>query len=118
MHKVAVYGSLRQRMGNHRLLTTSKYLGTTVVDGWDLYDLGAFPAITPGELPLTVEVYEVDDVVFASLDRLEGYPSFYDRKLISTEYGDAWVYYFHSAPNAPQVPSGDWVAHYNLQGRY
>ena len=116
MNKVAVYGSLRQRMGNHRLLTNSTFLGTTVVEGWDMYDLGAFPTIVHGELPLTAEVYEVTDSVFASLDRLEGFPSFYDRSSIPTEYGQAWIYHFHEAPNAPQVYSGDWVAYRSQQG--
>lgn len=109
--KVAVYGSLRQGMGNHGLLSGLKPLSTTTVKGFDMYSYGAFPFITDGEGEVTVEVYEVDSDNRADrLDMLEGYPSFYDRKQVITEDGETvWVYFIADQRNDTPVKNGDWV---------
>lgn len=110
--RVAVYGSLRQGMGNHRLLENSKFLGKDKLDGFIMYSLGGFPCIRtvfPEGNTITVEVYEVDDATFERLDRLEGYPSFYDRKKVGTQYGEAWIYTIEREKSRPVVESGDWV---------
>lgn len=95
MTLVAVYGSLKQGNGNHLLLDGSEFKG---VDGtlpeYTMYSMGGFPCVTEGgSTSIHVEVYEVEDGVFNRLDRLEGYPSFYNRKEIDTMYGKAWMYY-------------------------
>lgn len=112
---VAVYGSLRKGMGNHALLARGNavHLSTERVKGWDMYSLGAFPFIREGGGEITIEVYAVDSQTFSNLDRLEGYPSFYDRELIETSKGNAWVYFIDSSPNSRPVTSGDWVTYYN-----
>ena len=110
--RVAVYGSLRQGMGNHRLLESSKFLGKDKLDGFIMYSLGGFPCIRtvfPEGNTITVEVYEVDDETFRRLDILEGYPSFYDRKKVDTQYGEAWIYTIEREKSRPVVESGDWV---------
>jgi len=109
--KVAVYGTLKQGYGNHRLLVNSKLLGTDITEPkWTMLDLGAFPALVHGHNTAVIEVYEVTLPVFESLDRLEGYPSFYNRKEIDTKYGKAWVYYMLERDNYMQtvVESGEW----------
>lgn len=108
MNKVAVYGSLKEGFGNHRLLTTSEKVGEDWVDGWTMYSLGGFPAIVEGDGSIKVEIYEVDDETFSRLDRLEGYPSFYDRKKVETSEGAAWIYYHHTPPAREIVESGEW----------
>lgn len=112
--KVAVYGSLRQGMGNHRLLEEGKawYHGKDKLDGFIMYSLGGFPCVRsvfPEGNEIVVEVYEVDDETFARLDVLEGFPSFYDRKKVSTKYGDAWIYTIEREKSRPVVEGGDWV---------
>lgn len=96
---VAVYGSLKKGYGNHRLLDTSEFLGTTDTYGeWTMYSLGGFPAIVPeGNTQICIEVYRVDRETMADLDMLEGYPSFYDRRIIDTKYGKAWIYFIGEA---------------------
>jgi len=111
-HKVAVYGSLRQGMFNHSLLETSKKLGNDKLEVFIMYSLGAVPCVRsvfPEGNWITVEVYEVDDTTFERLDRLEGYPTFYDRKLVRTKYGDAWIYTIEREKVRPVVEGGDWV---------
>ena len=109
---VAVYGSLRRGMGNHRLLVGFPLLSTERVKGWDMYSYGAFPYITPSEDgEITIEVYAVPiDELLGSLDSLEGYPSFYDRKKIQTSKGEAWIYFIDQGSNSAPVESCDWVS--------
>lgn len=111
---VAVYGSLRQGMGNHRLLEHGEAtkLSTEHISGFLMYSMGGFPYIRPAttEDLIVVEVYKVDASTMRSLDRLEGYPSFYDRKLVPTSKGEAWVYFIDEEPRGREpVVSGDWV---------
>lgn len=110
MHHVAVYGSLKKGFGNHRLLRHSTYLGEEWVEGWTMYHLGGFPAVAETENydVVKVEVYLVDDETLGRLDGLEGYPHFYNRKEIETNWGDAWIYFHDVAPTAPIVAGGDW----------
>jgi gamma-glutamylcyclotransferase (GGCT)/AIG2-like uncharacterized protein YtfP len=108
---VAVYGSLRKTLGNHYLLSEAQYLGTTTTTGFTMFSLGGFPYILPSnnETPIVIEVYKVTSEEFDRLDRLEGYPRFYDRKVISTEFGDAWIYFIDEHKDVPEVPHGDWL---------
>lgn len=116
---VAVYGSLRKGLGNHGVLGDSELLGTTQVHGFEMISLGGFPAIYDGEGEITIEVYSMDSEMTAkNLDMLEGYPTFYNRKIIETEFGDAWVYFFDNPTRYPQikVEEGDWVVYRKGEG--
>jgi len=113
---VAVYGSLRNGLGNHRMLTTAEPYGDDVTEKeWQMFSLGAYPGIIPGGESINIEVYKVNDLVFNSLDRLEGYPSFYNRRIINTKFGDAWIYflnrpsYISDNKHFKHVEGGDWV---------
>lgn len=111
MHKVFVYGSLKRGYGNHHFLEKSMYQGNIVTHPeYTMYSLGAFPAVVEGgDTSIHGEVYEVTDSTMEALDFLEGYPSFYNRKKISTMYGDAWMYYHDEEPShAGVVESGEW----------
>jgi len=109
---VAVYGSLRNGLGNHRLLVGQEFLGQSVVQGFNLHVYcSGFPAITQGDHSVLTEVYAVDAPCMRSLDGLEGYPSFYNRTEVQTTYGKAWIYFM--SPDEVQgtelIEDGDWV---------
>lgn len=78
-HIVAVYGSLREGAYNYNSFKRSygeeiQKLGTTTVNGYDLYSLGAYPGINVSEdpnKPLVVDLLEVTDRVYASINRME-----------------------------------------------
>lgn len=111
---VAVYGSLRKGMGNHRLIEREEgtLLSTERIKGWEMYSYGGFPFIRPAENPedeITIEVYAMPVTAMQPLDRLEGYPSFYDRKLVDTSKGKAWIYFIDQKGNDARVTNGDWV---------
>jgi gamma-glutamylcyclotransferase (GGCT)/AIG2-like uncharacterized protein YtfP len=122
---VAVYGSLRKGLGNHGLLQGSEFIGTGKVSGYGMYSLGGFPAMSNvgAKSDAVVEVYSVDEVTMARLDRLEGYPSFYNRSLVAVlldegeggvaTYASAWMYHIDEAfDNKDFVASGDWVKYF------
>lgn len=115
-HTLFVYGTLKRGFHNHRCLgDNATYLGEAVLPGYRMYSLGGFPAIAEGEGEVQGELYEIDDAGFKSCDRLEGYPSFYNRSEVavlicreSEAYQTAWVYHFDKAPNRPIVKDGIW----------
>ena len=71
-YKVAVYGSLRQGFGNHRILGDSKLLGNEWIPGFEMFQLGSYPGIRKGESSILTEVYEVSGETLERLDTLEG----------------------------------------------
>lgn len=99
MNKVFVYGTLK---GANHVRGLSQFPGakfiahaTTTEAQYRMMDLGAFPAVMcGGDSDIIGEVWEVDDDTFEILDHIEGYPTFYNRKIVQTNAGDAWMYYF------------------------
>lgn len=114
-HKVCVYGSLREGLHNHALLHTAEFIDEYWTEAeFKMVSLGGFPALVPDSagIQIKVELYEVDDNTFARLDSLEGYPSFYDRKIINLGDHEAWIYYQHEYSSDTIVDSGDWKEYY------
>lgn len=118
MQRVFVYGTLLSGQVNNRLLKEANLLGKTKIGGYRMFSLGHFPACVRfenNEYQITGEVWEVNDDTFAKLDVLEGYPTLYNRTLIETEFGGAWIYNMLRIPEyAVEIKSGDFVK-YNLQ---
>lgn len=116
-NRVFVYGSLRRQHGNFRILERSNatHVGDyTLQLPYQMYSMGAFPALVEVFNTLnhiTGEVYEVTPEGMQSLDWLEGYPNFYDRTLVQTPSGGAWVYHLadRDVGSLPVVESGDWA---------
>lgn len=78
---------------------------------FELVSLGAFPALVHGgQTAVAGEVYEVEAVTLAALDRLEGHPRFYECRPIVLDDGDEVLAYLLSPEQArgrPRIPSGD-----------
>jgi gamma-glutamylcyclotransferase (GGCT)/AIG2-like uncharacterized protein YtfP len=117
LYDVAVYGSLREGFGNHRLLKGAERMGLFLTDPeWRMFTLGGFPAIVPAKdgYPITVEVYTVGESTLADLDRLEGYPGWYKRECIGLQNAPddihPWIYFFPDVPDpdTEEIISGDW----------
>ena len=113
---VFVYGTLMKGESNHYFLNGSTYIRTATINGYNLYNVGWFPAIVPskgnssiipgkgkdssnsyGEGKVIGELYEVPTRDMPSIDRLEGEGSLYIRKCEITEGFDqektlAYVY--------------------------
>ena len=106
-HMVFVYGTLKRGFGNNRLLSGSKFLGEArTEDKFALYESG-IPFVIEDEQvsQISGEVYEVDERTLARLDRLEGHPNWYFRKMVNISVNateryetekriQAWIYFF------------------------
>ena len=116
---VAVYGSIRKKMGNHSYyLSNSEYKGTfTTEPEYTLHSLSHYPGLKQnGNHSVVMEVYEVDENTLDNLNQLEGYypgrkSTFYNRIEINTPWGKAFTYiYVNELSKESIVESGDWVA--------
>ena len=99
MNKVFVYGSLKQGHGNNRFLSNSNFIGKgiTLDNDFKMVSLGGFPGLIYGDSRIVGELYEIDNEVFQSIDRLEGNGHFYKRELIEImllngKNHKAWIY--------------------------
>ena len=116
-----VYGSLLSGLHNHSLIANGELLGEHETDPeFTMFSLRAFPGVVHrGSTKIKGEVYEVNKQTFKALDSLEGYPSFYNRELINTPYGEAWIYLINDSYefNREVVDDGDWRRYYQEDGR-
>ena len=98
--RIFVYGTLKKRHGNHGVLGNSVFLGeaVTVSKEFNMYD-GGFPFVTDHRNDedslgcIVGELYETSDKrILDNLDRLEGYPSLYDKREIDVTTLDGISY--------------------------
>jgi gamma-glutamylcyclotransferase (GGCT)/AIG2-like uncharacterized protein YtfP len=110
-HLIFVYGTLLRGEVNHHLLGRAEYLGEHRSEPrFTLFALGAYPGAAPGgHTAIAGELYRVGDAGFTRLDRLEDYPRLYQRLLIASPHGRAWIYVYRGRlRDRPVIPSGDW----------
>ncbi|MHC1728796.1 MAG: gamma-glutamylcyclotransferase [Syntrophobacteraceae bacterium] len=114
-HVIFVYGTLRKGQGNHHLLDSSEFLGTTKSKKhYALYASGIpFLSQTGAVSQVTGEVYSVDHATLRRLDQLEGHPDWYRREQaeVVLEGGTefiAWIY-FCDTPRGDLIESGDFL---------
>lgn len=116
--KVFVYGILKRGLAND---SRAKLVGEAVMEGYALYDVGAFPAAVPDpQYIVRGLVYEIEDDLLINLDRIEGYReedeegSFYIRRVVSTDHGDAWMYIYNQRYDHLQlIENGEWKSNNN-----
>ena len=78
--KVFVYGTLMRGEANHSYLENAAFLGRAAIEGYDMYDVGAYPAIVDGNSIIVGELYQVPKEDMASIDMLEGQGSLYIKR--------------------------------------
>jgi len=129
--KVFVYGTLLLGQCNQHAMSNgedSQFLGEDWLDrndstGYVMYSLGAYPGVvefpgfvaereTSGNGMVRGEVYSIiRPRLLARLDRLEGHPHFYERKIVTTLRGfETWVYLLKAdqVTGCTVVKSGRW----------
>lgn len=121
IHLIGVYGTLRKGYGNHRLLETSKFVGTGKTVEKLLLTQRGIPYLTrnrKNEHPeaisnVVIEIYEVDRATLPRLDALEGHPNWYYRDVVEVEMEDGSILspeiYLNDQSMATPNPSGDFV---------
>ena len=78
--KVFVYGTLMSGETNHHYLQNSDCLGLATIEGYDMYDVGWYPAIVSGDNTIMGELYQASKDDMSSIDMLEGEGSLYAKK--------------------------------------
>jgi gamma-glutamylcyclotransferase (GGCT)/AIG2-like uncharacterized protein YtfP len=116
---VFVYGTLRRGLNNHHYLAGCPCLGRARTGPeYELWADSVPYCVRTGPdrgEAVTGELYEVDDVVLAALDELEGHPRVYRREAVDVEDANgarvrAWIYLF-PGPRGRRVPGGDYLDH-------
>ena len=117
--KIFVYGTLLQGMEREKVLENSLYLGPTIIRA-NLFDLGYFPGIKPGEGAVVGELYEIDEETLKILDEIEGYYEKNEkdslfirqetvaRKFSNGEYLKVLTYFYNSPVTRNQIRHGDY----------
>ena len=113
--KVAVHGTLLAGERNEGYADGAISRVPCVIRG-ELYDTGwGFPAFVPGDNgTVKAELVEIPRADWPAMDRLEGYPRLYNRKLIPATLEDgstvtAWVYVMNNLPQQAEIiAGGDW----------
>jgi gamma-glutamylcyclotransferase (GGCT)/AIG2-like uncharacterized protein YtfP len=111
MHRVFVYGTLRRGESHAQLMQGARFLGSHITDPrYTLCDMSEYPAaVSWGATAIHGEVYEVDNALLRRLDEYEEFPEVYNRRLIHTPYGGAWIYLMLAPPAvACVIAHGDW----------
>lgn len=110
---VFVYGTLLQDEINHSWLVGSEFLGADQLANAELFNLGDYPMIVPGNGLVQGEVYRVSPLVLQQLDILEEHPNYYQRDLVTLQSGRIAFVYWGSAKftaSSPAISSGCWRA--------
>ena len=112
--KVFVYGTLMKGETNHDFLQNATFLDKTVIEGYDMYKVGWYPAIIDGEGLAIGEVYSVPVEDMASIDSLEGEGSLYEKRCVRITVNGvpdfAFVYvYLGDCSDLVKIPS--WREH-------
>jgi gamma-glutamylcyclotransferase (GGCT)/AIG2-like uncharacterized protein YtfP len=114
LHTVFVYGTLKRGGGLHHYLARAKYLGEGSLRNHEMFDLGWFPGVKPGDGQVHGELYDVDAVTLANLDAVESEGSLYLRRSLWVDVAPdlatrAYAYiYKHSVEDDAKVESGVW----------
>ncbi len=124
---VFVYGTLKQGGSLNRVMDDieASFVGPGHIDSrhWIMRDLGGFPGLEEvkkgeGCKQIHGEIYLIDRNHLGELDRVESYPTLYQRKQLEIKCGDqtftAWVYYLNPNQypifsNRDIIENGDWT---------
>ena len=120
---VAVYGTLKQGFGNHRLLTDATFIGEGHTKEKYRLCVNGLPYMLKGEHSdgnnVIVELYDCNPLEMYNLDILEGHPRFYKRKKVDISVGEntysAWAYF---VPDNHNYNNGSYVESYKGQSSY
>lgn len=110
---IVVYGSLRAKpepFYNFNACGKQQFIKKFNLEGYELYSLGAYPAIIEGKGNITVELHEVDERTYQRIRGME-LGAGYNEKQIEVDGKLASLYVYNNAERLRQrerVISGDW----------
>jgi gamma-glutamylcyclotransferase (GGCT)/AIG2-like uncharacterized protein YtfP len=85
-NSIFVYGTLMKGQANYDyFMKEATFIGNGCISGYEMYDLGSFPGIIPGDGSVNGEVYDVSDRELEAINRLEGEGSLYIKTEVEVE---------------------------------
>lgn len=112
-YRLFAYGTLARGEVRHGLLHRARFMGEVrTAARYTLLDLGPCPAMMQGgSVSVWGELYVIDGLTVAMLDRYEWHPRWYRRETVSLQNGETALGYL-IAPGRlrglPRIESGDW----------
>jgi gamma-glutamylaminecyclotransferase len=105
-----VYGSLKRGRANHGELSAAQYLAQArTAPRFALRIIHGYPALVPGSLAITGELYQIARSALPALDEFEG--SGYVRQPIELASGEQAIAYLARVPDAGvPYPGDEWPA--------
>lgn len=107
MHRVFVYGSIKQGFGNDWLVSESKLLARTITRDakFGMISMINYPAVVAGDQKIFGELYEVNGHALEIMDLLEGNGHFYQRQLVHLENEEepAWMFCLLDLPDPEET---------------
>ena len=115
--RIGVYGSLRRGQPLHRVISSEKYIGNVLVDGYDLYaDLSkqSYPFIKKGDGKVLMEVYDVHPAIGDQVGRIEESAG-YRTDTIEIEGMPSFEAYVHDEADVHgnKLGTHDWIEYKN-----
>lgn len=109
---IVVFGSLRKyckRGYNFDACGQQEFIRFHELHGYDMYSLGAYPAICEGSGTIKAELHRVSEITFQRINRME-IGAGYDALELDLPEGKATVYLFPAErlKGRQKVESGDW----------
>lgn len=107
-----VYGTLKRKESAHARMQGATFRGEACTEGgYDLFNLGRYPAMTVGVGQVHGELYDVDDQLAAALDAFEGVPHLYFRQVVTLANGrqaNAYLMHPQQVVGASRLEDGRW----------
>ena len=115
-----VYGTLLRGEASHALLKDATSIGrASTAAAFDLFDLGAYPALVAGGASAVAgEVYELDVRQIAAIDVHEEVPRLFKRVRIELEDGrsvDTYVLDRDQVRGRRRIRTGDWRTRFQVE---
>lgn len=114
MNYLLVFGSLRKnsdRGFNHNRFGGQTYIKDVILDGFEMYSLGPYPAICKGQGKIKCELHSVTDPAFECILEMESGAG-YDRLDLPVEDKIATIFVMNSkilkSARLQRVQDGDW----------
>lgn len=105
------YGSLKSNHYNFGRFSGQKLIKSDIkLEGYEMFNLGAYPCIVEGKGTVTAELQEVSDEAYANIQRMEAGAG-YSRKEIDIDGVKATLFIMNKEEIgdwAKKVESGNW----------
>lgn len=111
--EVFVYGTLMAGERNHGLMKYGEFLGEDAIENAQLFNLGTYPMLVPGDGVVYGERYRIPLKTVQVLDQIDSHPTYYQRRWTHLKSGNRVLVYEGTKEKVkgyPSIPSGRWLS--------